>query len=186
MSSYELMSFMWILSACFIIFHILISKNNDVNGNSYSGIYVHSPYIHTFKYILSHAPLTLTHTFCVHVSFLLCRVYKNLTCLLSATEAPCLPATPFPPEWPTHPVTMRGRWVGGGGILGGVGGTGGEIVEVWWVGAMKLPLMCPLHSPACDLRAPDSQKVLKHAGVLTLQPHTCQCTNTCSTHTQVS
>lgn len=41
-----------------------------------------------------------------------------------------------------------------------------------WVGALKLPLMCPLHSPACDLRAPDRQKVLKHAGVLTLQPHT--------------
>jgi len=60
---------------------------------------------------------------------------------------------------------------------------GGRIVGAWWVGALKIPLMCPLHSPACDLRAPDSQKVLKHASVLTLQPHTCERTHTCSTHT---
>ncbi|KAK5928172.1 hypothetical protein CgunFtcFv8_013256 [Champsocephalus gunnari] len=106
--------------------------------------------------------LPLTHTpRCAHVSFLLCRVYKNLTCLLSATEAPCVP----PPEWPTHPVTMGGRRSGGGmtgdngsereknGGWGGMrcrgkdlGGVGGWVVVGGWVGALKLPLMCPLHS----------------------------------------
>ena len=57
---------------------------------------------------------------------------------------------------------------------GGWGSAGGKVAAAvaGWVVALKLPLMCPLHSPACDLRAPDSQKVLKHAGVLTLQPHT--------------
>ncbi|TNN70928.1 hypothetical protein EYF80_018913 [Liparis tanakae] len=100
----------------------------------------------------------------------------DLTCLLSATEAPCVPV-PLPPEWPTHPVTTRGRRVGGGGegMTGDNGREreseawweeqGGRMVEAWWVGAPKIPLMCPLHSPACDLRAPDSQKVLKHASV---------------------
>lgn len=68
---------------------------------------------------------------------------------------------------------------GGGGKVG-VGverGASRRMVEAWWVGgmvgALKLRLMCPLHSPACDLRASDSQKMLKRAGVLMLQPHTC-------------
>lgn len=49
----------------------------------------------------------------------------------------------------------------GGGQYGGALGGGSEA-------SANVP--SPL--PACDLRAPDSQKVLKHAGVLTLQTHT--------------
>lgn len=82
-------------------------------------------FTHAMKFLLTY---TLCVQACAHVSFLLCHVYKNLTCLLSATEAPCLPAPPLPPpEWRTYPVTKRGRWV-----EGGRGGMRRKEKEKWW------------------------------------------------------
>lgn len=100
-------------------------------------------------------PLKSSHTLmclraCAHVSFLLCRVYKKPD-LPAVSHRGTLPlCAPSPPEWPTHPVTTRGRRVGGGGgggmtgdnggrrksvrRVGVVGGGGGRIVEAWWVG----------------------------------------------------
>lgn len=41
-----------------------------------------------------------------------------------------------------------------------------------WVGALKLRLKCPLLSPACDLRAPDSQE----------SAEACRCNAAAATH----
>lgn len=71
---------------------------------------IHIPHVHEST-LIDALSLSCSHTCipgaCVHVSFLLCRVYKNLTCLLSATEAPCL--FPHPPNGRLTPSPRGGK-----------------------------------------------------------------------------
>lgn len=68
-----------------------------------------------------------------------CRVYENLTCLLSATEAPCLPAPPPPLSGRLTP-SPRGEDEEEGevgvevGVMTGDNGGGVKEKKWWWGG----------------------------------------------------
>lgn len=96
---------------------------------------------------------------------------------------------PSSPKWSTHPVTVRRRWVAWGEMT--VDKRKEKRDRGWYrrrgegllgCGLWSFLLMCPLHSPPCDLSAPDSKKVLKHAGVLMLQAHTSERETVLHTH----
>lgn len=89
-----------LLPSCyFVVFEALI-----LTTKGSLGVHVHIPHVHenSFIHALSTSCLhTRTPCACVQVSFLVCRVYKNLTFLLSATEAPC-PPPPQVADSPRH------------------------------------------------------------------------------------
>lgn len=93
-----------------ILLFLKIWYQPPFNGKSSLGVHIHIPYVHEST-LIDALSTSCSHTrircACVHVSFLLCRVYKNLTCLLSATEAPCL--FPHPPNGRLTPSPRGGK-----------------------------------------------------------------------------